>query len=480
MMNPNKIKIMKTIILIIALLIPFHVHSSNNKNRFEITVSNQDQTATPSSDMVQLTMYEFFSHFGFIINSQVVKLSIGYKQKQSWNTEMPSEIAYLNIGYRKSGLAQNFLKYRYVFPIYTSDSIHCEVYGDSVRFYGRGSEKMNVQAKLFAILETQKPAGVSFDQFLQNRIGIYRQQLDFLEGKKTVLSTAEFNLLKDQCYGLRNWDILKELRIRLNFRKNDLSFDKDRIIEWLSQEDARSIKSHSIVSPYLMDYLYQKEKFTTEFLVNAEKLPGTLMDNITKKFEGRSEYHLKMLMLTGFFTRDKDVLKEFVKSTPVVHDQQYAKIFQHFLTSLSSQADAYNFELPDINGKILRLSDFKGKVVVLDFWFTGCIPCLELAKQMKIIGEELRGLNVVFITANADSKAEYWKASVATGQYTHSNSIDLYMGGTKSAMLKHYNISAFPRLIVIGKSGKIITSTPKEPFDENSRRDFVSLIKQAL
>lgn len=48
---------------------------------------------------------------------------------------------------------------------------------------------------------------------------------------------------------------------------------------------------------------------------------------------------------------------------------------------------AHEFELPDLAGKTVRLSDFSGKVVLLDFWATYCIPCHESIPEFQSLYE---------------------------------------------------------------------------------------------
>jgi len=66
----------------------------------------------------------------------------------------------------------------------------------------------------------------------------------------------------------------------------------------------------------------------------------------------------------------------------------------------SAQQKAPNLSLKDINGKSIRLSDFKGKVVLLNFWATWCVPCrAEIPDLVKMQRRyRARGLRIVGIT----------------------------------------------------------------------------------
>jgi peroxiredoxin len=68
---------------------------------------------------------------------------------------------------------------------------------------------------------------------------------------------------------------------------------------------------------------------------------------------------------------------------------------------------APDFELPNLKGEKVRLADFRGKTVVLNFWSKTCPPCLEEMPSVAALGHALRGRSdVVLLTVTTDESAE--------------------------------------------------------------------------
>ncbi len=106
-----------------------------------------------------------------------------------------------------------------------------------------------------------------------------------------------------------------------------------------------------------------------------------------------------------------------------------------------------DFELVDIYGKTHRLSDFRGKPVVLNFWATWCPPCNEEMPVFEAYHQRLNG-DVVFIGVN------YMEDTATVKNFVDENQItfQVYLDPTGKASEKYY-VQAYPTTFFIDEKG---------------------------
>lgn len=76
---------------------------------------------------------------------------------------------------------------------------------------------------------------------------------------------------------------------------------------------------------------------------------------------------------------------------------------------------APDFELPNLEGKKVKLSDYRGKVVILNFWTKTCAPCLREMPSLSQLGRVLEAHpEVVLLTVTTDESAEDAKATLTS------------------------------------------------------------------
>lgn len=124
---------------------------------------------------------------------------------------------------------------------------------------------------------------------------------------------------------------------------------------------------------------------------------------------------------------------------------------------INAQPKNEYFTFLDAEGKEVKSSDFKGKLVVVDFWYTGCTGCVHFYKDViSKLKEQLRAdTNIVFLSISADRDKEVWLKSVQSGVYTNNEAINLYTGESsfQHNMLTRFNVRIFPHLQIIDSYG---------------------------
>ena len=113
--------------------------------------------------------------------------------------------------------------------------------------------------------------------------------------------------------------------------------------------------------------------------------------------------------------------------------------------------DAPDFQLRTPDDRQIRLSDFKGKVVFLNFWATWCDPCREEMPSMERLHRTYRDRGLVVLAVSTDTQgASVVKPFVKQFKITFEVGLDPKMAVATGA----YQVWALPSTIIIDRQGK--------------------------
>ena len=115
---------------------------------------------------------------------------------------------------------------------------------------------------------------------------------------------------------------------------------------------------------------------------------------------------------------------------------------------------APDFAVTDIDGKKLQLSNFRGKYVLLDFWYTGCGPCIKDTPRLKALSEKFDRDNFEIIGVSADIRRDKVKNYVEKSHIGWPQILDTIDNNNKVS--KMYNIGGYPHYVLIDQEGKVM------------------------
>jgi thiol-disulfide isomerase/thioredoxin len=120
--------------------------------------------------------------------------------------------------------------------------------------------------------------------------------------------------------------------------------------------------------------------------------------------------------------------------------------------------------LTDSVGNVVKLEDFKGKLVYIDVWATWCKPCIEsIPHWNKLVEQYKNNKDVVFITVSTDETEDKGKWLQMLNKYKFKGLHFISTGGTESEFAKKFLVLSYPTNVLIDKEGRILQIKAERP-----------------
>ena len=120
----------------------------------------------------------------------------------------------------------------------------------------------------------------------------------------------------------------------------------------------------------------------------------------------------------------------------------------------AQEVNSPDIALPDSKGEIRKLSDLKGKIVILQFWASQSEDSRKLNKQLNKLYEKYNSKGLEIYQVSVDTSKLLWENALSTDGLKWCNVCD-FMGGNSTAV-RLYNITAVPSNYIIGRDGSLI------------------------
>lgn len=320
----------------------------------------------------------------------------------------------------------------------------------------------------------------------------------FSKAKLKKLETLENRCLKQlKASKIDDADFVRQQRVLIKYLQEDILLSDYAYAKSMKYEFPESylrlMESITFDDADLLDYPRFRIVLSdfARYLKEEEKIPSDVINylaNCARKIKDQQVRESYIIYNLNELVQRKmtfNLLRIFDSCRPLVKTQERCKAYEicrgmaeNLLLTIPTDGEkAFPFAYKNQDGKLVKLSDFKGKYVFVDIWATWCGPCKAQMPYLKQLEKEMHGKNIEFVSISVDmpQDRQKWLDYVKENEMAgHTLMAD---NAFKDEMMIKYGIKAIPRFILIDPEGNIVSSNTPQPRDAAFREYLKKLVK---
>ena len=161
-------------------------------------------------------------------------------------------------------------------------------------------------------------------------------------------------------------------------------------------------------------------------------------------------------------------LVKYVNVRATLDDPEFTRALKTLAEDDAGVAKA-DFTLNDLNGKTYKLSNLRGKVVLVNFWATWCTPCRREMPDLDKLNARFAPQGLVVLSISDEDQAKV-APFIASSSYRPTVLLD-----PGDAVHKEFHVEGIPKTYLFDRNGKLLGET----IDQSTERQFLELLAKA-
>lgn len=304
-----------------------------------------------------------------------------------------------------------------------------DIFQGVVKKNGKFSFKVDFPGKDYYLLRLSDNQTVNLIVQDEEELKIYGDGKDIFQHSNVVGSEASTALNEFMRY-------YSQYNAKLDSAKN-----------YLKQNPGEEKQVNASFKPIYDDFVQSRQQFIDE-QINSPALIGVLgAINLQQEFELYEKVVQSLDKSFGESLTVQKLSKELDKNRKIIAAN---KPF-----SPGSEVEDIVMENPD--GEVMKLSDYKGKVVLVDFWASWCGPCRKENPTVVKLYEKYKKDGFEVFSVSLDKNQERWVAAIEKDNLSWDAHVS-DLNGWQNAAAKKYNVSSIPFTVLLDREGKVINT----------------------